>query len=53
MPFFIGEEPTQSNWTETNENALSFILNKPAVIKGEQGNNGEKGQKGEIGPRGY
>ena len=52
MPFFIGEEPTQSNWTETNENALSFILNKPAVIKGEQGNNGEKGQKGEIGPRG-
>ena len=52
MPFYLDEPPEQSNWTETDTNSLAFILNKPALLKGEQGNDGDKGQKGEIGPRG-
>ena len=52
MPFFVDEPPEQSNWTETNTDSLAFILNKPPLLKGEQGIDGEKGQKGEIGPRG-
>ena len=52
MPFHIDEKFIQSDWNETNDIDPSFIRGKPALLKGEPGNDGQKGQKGEIGPRG-
>jgi len=51
MPFYVDQPPEQSNWNETDTTSLAFILNKPALLKGDQGI-GIKGSQGSVGEKG-
>ena len=51
MPFYVNQPPEQSNWNETDTTSLAFILNKPALLKGEPGI-GIKGSQGDVGEKG-